>query len=547
MRLLLPYLQTFFNHLVQSRRWGRLLVLTTGLLAGLAAAWLDVHWRQGQRLSLLQTEAQRTSLEIMSQTLNGNLMGSITLLGLIDVEIKREAESGLTSKDSNVAATLTTLGQAFGAEGVFVVGQDGIVKTSWDKANKPSTGLDVNFRPYFQMALRGQNSVYAAVSMARGDRSLYFAAPVFTGQTMGANGIGTLVARTDAARIDALLHGKFDHALLLSPQGVVFASSQPDWVGAIDEVPDDKRLTAIRQLKQFGAMFEKDTPAVLPMRVGQGIQTVAGVRYAVASAPVQWNDPSGEWRLVLMEDLHKSLGWGHVLQMAALAALAFMVLTGLLLGLARGRWTHLQAHEQLQAFARAQEVNLAWRAQLADVGRQFQHCDGEEALARVFLRVAREALQAPQGVVYLHDPRDNRLHLAASAASALAPTPVLDMGEGLLGQCAAEGKRRVLPVEEDGIWTLRSGLGNTRSAALVLLPLVLQDRVLGALELALLQPPDATAVQHMEELAAMLATYLEIQRRHAVHAPDVQAEAAWTQPSIPTNTRPPSGQEAVSA
>ena len=116
-------------------------VAALGMSVGLGAlVWtVDANWRQQQRLSLLQTEAQRSSIEISSSTLNGNLMGSITLLGLIDGDIKQDATNGLLSVNSNIPAKLAAVGSSFEADGVFVVGGDGIVKTSWERANAPST------------------------------------------------------------------------------------------------------------------------------------------------------------------------------------------------------------------------------------------------------------------------------------------------------------------------------------------------------------------------------------------------------------------------
>jgi C4-dicarboxylate-specific signal transduction histidine kinase len=200
---------------------------------GVLVAATDINRREDQRVSILQTEARRSSIEIMSSTLNGNLMGSITLLGLTDRDIKQEVSNGLMSVDANIPVTLSTLGNSFEAEGVFTVGEDGIVKSSWDRINKPSTGLDVKFRPYYRSAMKGQSSVYAAISMARGDRSLYFTAPVYTERARATSGIGAVVARTNLDRVDALLKGRFDHAFLLSPQGVVFASTNQTWVGML--------------------------------------------------------------------------------------------------------------------------------------------------------------------------------------------------------------------------------------------------------------------------------------------------------------------------
>jgi C4-dicarboxylate-specific signal transduction histidine kinase len=503
--------------LAHNRVLARATVLLLSLGMALLFGWLDLRMREDQRLSLLQTEAQRSSIEIMSQTLNGNLMGSITLLGLTDRDIKQEASNGLLSQDAHIPATLSTLGNAFRAEGVFVVGQDGLVKSSWDRVNKPSTGLDVKFRPYFQMALRGQNSVYAAVSMARGDRSMYFAAPVFSEHARGNTGIGAVVARTDLSSVDALLRDKFDISLLQSPQGVVFAGNRAEWIGFVDTVPTAQRLRSIRELKQFGAMFERADPQVLPLQADADFQTLGGHRYAMASAGVNWNDPSGHWRLLVLEDLGRTLPLWPSASRAAAAGVLTLLLGWMLLHLLRGRQAQALANTQLQAYAREQETQLAYRARLAAISLQFQRCHTPMALAQLFLSEARALLGAYQGVVFYRDAAAAgtvlRL-LASSAASAAVPVELVQ-GEGLLGQCVLDGQLRVITIREDGFWNLRSGLGHTRPAALVIAPLSLQGAVQGVLELALLEPPAPSRLDELQAMVDLLALNLEILRRQA--------------------------------
>lgn len=492
-----------------------ILVIALSLLGGALVAVNDIHRREGQRVSLLQTEARRSSIEIMSSTLNGNLMGSITLLGLIDRDIKQEVSNGLVSIEANIPVILSTLGNSFEAEGVFLVGEDGIVKSSWDRINKPSTGLDVKFRPYYKMAMKGQSSVYAAISMARGDRSLYFTAPVFSERARATSGIGAVVARTNVDRVDALLKGKFDRALLLSPQGVVFASTTAQWVGLLEGEATPDRLKAIRDLKQFGPLFDKTDPLPLPVTATEGIQVVEGQRFAMGLAPVQWNDPSGDWTLIVMEDL----GQSAAPQRSLVQGIATMVL-GLLLGwmwihLLRGRRTQDEASAQLKAYAQQQEQQIAFRARLAETSIRLQRCASLEELSRVFLLEVRDMLGVVQGTVYAVTTSDaDMLQLVGSSACAQTPERTLALGEGLLGQCAREQRTQLILTPPDGIWTVRSGLGVTQPAALLLAPLVLHESLIGAVELAMLQVPTDTAKSQFEEVVALLANTMEILRRN---------------------------------
>ncbi|TXH87876.1 MAG: GAF domain-containing protein [Rhodoferax sp.] len=492
-------------------RWAWTVVFFAGLAVAVAVGMADADWRARQRLSLLQTEAMRSAIEVMSSTLNGNLMGSITLLGLIDNDIKQDAQNGLLSVDAAIDGTLGAVGAAFDAEGVFVVASDGIVKSSWDRAGKPSTGLDVKFRPYFQMALRGQSNVYAAVSMARGDRALYFTAPIYGERAKSTSGVGALVARTTLERVDKLLQNRFDTALLLSPQGVVFASNRAEWIGRLEGVATPQRLKSIRDLKQFGAMFEKTDPERLPVAARDGLQDMDGTRYAVATADVEWHDPSGQWKLVVLEDLSVSAPLDSSATRGGLAAVAFWLLGWMVMHLYKGRHAQLQASAQLQLLAGEQERLLKFRTQLGAAMVRLQQSPDIAGLCRTFLTDAHALFGALQGVVYTRAKEGSAgFVLQGSFACDGALPSSLQEGEGVLGQCAIERTTRVLDASGEHCWTIRSGLGSTQPAALVVAPVIRNEHVLGLVEIALLDAPSDFARDSFEELVQLLALNLQI-------------------------------------
>jgi two-component system C4-dicarboxylate transport sensor histidine kinase DctB len=496
-------------------RWGWLVVAALALGAAVLTGWFDDYRRSQQRLGLLETEAQRTGLEIMSTTLNGNLMGSITMLGLMDHDIKQEATDGLRSDDADVPARLSILGRAFSAEGVFVVGRDGIVRSSWDRINKPSTGLDVRFRPYYQKAMDGKTSVYAAVSMARGDRSLYFAAPIFAETASSSSGAGAVVARTSLDKVDALLNSRFDTTVLLSPQGVVFASNHADWVGRIEGQASPQRLQEIRRLKQFGALFEEQDPLALPVQNHNGLQRVEGRLFAVAQSTVNWNDPSGIWTLLVMEDLSRTVPWPSIAWKAFIGGLAAAVLGSMGLHLLRGQRAQALAAKQLQQYADEQKRHAENRRALAALSTSLQRCKDLDSFATTFFQGARTIADVTQGALYsATDETGHTLALSGSSACAVPPPATIHAGEGLVGQVALERRSLLVPLTGDNnIWTLRSGVGGSTMAALLMVPLLVQERLVGVVEMAFMQTPDVRQRDVLDELMAVLANHLEILRR----------------------------------
>jgi PAS domain S-box-containing protein len=287
-----------------------------GLLPWIGAILLSVTVALGTieaiRLSLendykeaLETEATRRGFEVMAQTMNGNVMGAVSALGLVDQPIKRVARGEIPPDTPVVMESLQAIGQSYEANGAYLVNHDGIIKSSWDTIGVPLTGVDVKFRPYFQIAMQGKMNIYAAIGTTTGRRSLYFAAPMYGEVSANAPIIGAVVARLGLERVDSVLRAWSGPALLLSPQGLVFASTREEWIECLAGHCTPERLKAIRTLKQFGKVFDGNTPRTLPFDLKSDIVSIANHRYAVARAPLQWNDPNGPWTLVLLGDLDK--------------------------------------------------------------------------------------------------------------------------------------------------------------------------------------------------------------------------------------------------
>lgn len=489
------------------------------------AGQLAIDYRQQEQLSHLQTSADRFGNEIMSYTLNGNLMGAVSMLGLTDGEIKSEAQ-GSGTQTIRLLNLLKTVGQSYDSGGVFVVGKDGIVKSSWDSSGKPSTGLNVKFRPYFQMAMQGTENIYAAVSLARGDRVLYFTAPVYAENSNNAARTGAVVARTNLDRIDELLKNKTDIALLLSPQGVVFASNRSEWIGSLIDTPTPERINKIRELKQFGNMFENKEPSILPISSKESIQALDGSRYAVAVTRVQWNDPSGDWKLVLMEDLSRTIPIRGILGVSAAAGCLALLIALLALFVLRGTYRQAKASRELALYASAQAATAAQKNKLAAASMRMQQADNAHELGQIFLGEAHRMLGIFQGVIYAFaQDGDHTMECVAAYACHGDIPKEIALGEGLLGQCAVDRKSLLLRAPDESFWKIRSGLGETLPAMLMIEPILLNDNLIGVLELSSPRALDDIQQAGLAEMIPVLAMNLEILRRNRMTEAQLSATA----------------------
>lgn len=491
-----------------------MLAVVASVAAGLVGGVLLHDAREQQRLDDLEHDAQRLGIKLMSLTLNGGLMGATELLGRVDPDIKREARGELAPNGENVTRLLKAVMRSGDSDGGFIVGRDGVIKSSFG-LGKSSTGVDVQFRPYFKAAMAGKQNVYAAIGTTTGRRTLYFAAPAYEGDEPDTPIVGAVVARGGIEPIDKLLTARRDTALLLSPQGVVFAASRSEWVGFMAGRPAPERLAKIRATKQFGTLFDTREPSLLPVPVDAGRHSLAGGRYAVAPETISWNDPLGDWRLVLIEDLAASTPLRDSSVIGVVLGCVVFALLALTMSAWRSRQAERLAAARIDSYAQRQQRAVERKSRQAAAAIRMQQAHGGDDIARVFLLEAHPLLNAFQGAVYVvGDANPQRLRLAASYAGSDATPSELALGETLLGECALAGGSRVITAPPAALWTIDSGLGHAPPAAVMMGAVKMQGELLGAVELAVMTMPDEDLRQIFDEMLELLAVNLKLASRN---------------------------------
>ena len=501
--------------------WAAALILLLALLAAVAAVETTRHALAKERRAWLQNEAQRRAIELMGQTLNGKIMGSMNVLGLVIPSVKAVARGEAPEAVAAVNPMLAAIGNSYGADGVFIAGTQGVITASWDHQGRNNMGLDIKFRSYFQMAMQGKENVYAAVSVSTGERVLYFAAPVLAETGKAAPPIGAAVARINIAQLNAGLAAWPAPAVLLTPQGVVFAANRADWVNRLQGEVTTDRVKQIQALKQFGKVFDDKAPLRLPLDIDSETVHENGVQLAVVHVPVQWNDPLGDWTLVLTTDLGRVMPLSQELAVGAAAGGAALILLLLGYGLLRSRRQREDTLRALQESAEEARGQAQLRQGLAALSLRLQQKKQLPELAQAFLTEAVDLLEMRQGAVYLADASGlwlERLATYACRDDAACPE-ALAFGEGLLGQCAQNRKRLVLDDPAASDWRISSGLGDTLPRAVVLAPVLLNETVVAVVELALMSPLEGDRQVLFDELLPLLAMNIEI-RRGRQHKPE---------------------------
>lgn len=168
--------------------------------------------------------------------------------------------------------------------------------------------------------MQGTPNVYPAVGSNSNERGIYLAAPVRPALDDKAMPIGVVIVEVGADKLDALLKSwTGGPAMLLSPQGVVFATSRADWLFRVSGKMSGEQIAAIQRTRQFANLFDHAQPPPLSFTADTPEATIDGVRHAVRSLALDWNDPAGDWMLVLLDRRAHWWSQKEVLGFAALA------------------------------------------------------------------------------------------------------------------------------------------------------------------------------------------------------------------------------------
>ena len=327
-------------------------------VAALLAAWLTVelfaYWRGVERGEDRQDKLQQTTDLLNTQTMGSGMLGAVSLLGLSEPLLKDMARGVIAPDYPQALARLGVARERFLVQGVYVMSADGTV-VAHETAGPRSTGINLAYRPYFQQAIQGGVSVYPAIGSNTQERGLYYAAPLYEMDSPSGAIIGVVMFKVGFESFDSLLARIGMPALLLSPQGVAFSSTRPEWLFAVAPPLTQARIDSIRASRQFGRHFDKGVASALPFSPEAAQVLLNGVPHAIAHRNIDLRDPGGQWQVVLLDDVSALMPWSQRLQVGAVAFVLFALLGWLLLDLLRSRAQVVAALERFRVLGAALE------------------------------------------------------------------------------------------------------------------------------------------------------------------------------------------------
>ncbi|CAN7549468.1 PAS domain S-box protein [Acidovorax sp. LjRoot194] len=349
----------FLDKVLDSNAPGKRGLALVAVLA-MFGAWLVVqgvvHWRAGEREEDRARQLQQTSDLLISQTTGGSMLGAVSLLGLSEPLLKDMATGKLPPDHPEALSRLGVARGRFLVNGVYVMSVDGTV-VAHETAGARSTGINLGYRPYFQQAVEGAVSVYAAIGSNSQERGLYYAAPLYDRDTPASSIIGVVMFKVGFEVVDELLRRTELPSVLLSPQGVAFSSTRPEWQFAVAPPLTQARIDAIRATRQFGNHFENGVASALPFSPDAKEVLLNGVTYALSRSSIDWKDPGGPWQLVVLDDISALMTPTQRIQVGGATFVLLFLLGLLLLDLLRSRARVAAALERFRLLGAALQTS----------------------------------------------------------------------------------------------------------------------------------------------------------------------------------------------
>jgi two-component system C4-dicarboxylate transport sensor histidine kinase DctB len=199
----------------------------------------DLHHNNQQQLDqfISHLQARLSRFEFVPELIAKNRLLDQLLANPHDPDLTETVNRFLEDINNVIGASDTYLMDARGMT---------IAASNWQH-DRPFTGQNFSFRPYFSEAIEGGAGRYFALGSTSGKRGYYFSYPI----TDTAGQIGVVAIKMDLSNIEQYWSGRRIQFMVSDPDGVIFITTRPDWLFRAITAIDKATLESIRLSQRY--------------------------------------------------------------------------------------------------------------------------------------------------------------------------------------------------------------------------------------------------------------------------------------------------------
>ena len=214
----------------------------------------------------------------------------------------KTATGELLPDNDHTLLILDTTRSNFGADIAYVMDASGsVVACKSHIATETLTGNNYVFRPYFTEAMKGKSFQYPALGVTTFLRGIYYSSPIRDPKNP-CEPCGAVVIKAGLNKIDRLLGDFPGMACLVSPDGVVFASGNKNWLFKLLLADSAKVRIKSNQTRQFADAPLEDLP--VQKQRNPNLVNIDSNSFSLVRIPLEMQDIDGRaWQLATLTDV----------------------------------------------------------------------------------------------------------------------------------------------------------------------------------------------------------------------------------------------------
>ncbi|MDG4718894.1 MULTISPECIES: sensor histidine kinase [Thalassospira] len=243
-----------------------------------------------------------------------------------------------------------------GAAALYVLDKTGVTVAS-SNWNTPDSfvGEDYSFRPYYSLALAGNEGFFFGIGVTTGRAGVFISNPIFQHGEI----IGVVVVKLELDEVEMNWQEGGETVFVADADGVITLTSRGDWKYRTLSPLSDADRTRIMRNRQYPGRELTSLNVGQQLSKGSGIVTISSQRYLFDSKPIRGSD----WRIYYLTSMDQVTDRQAAVMLIAIIGGGMIVLLILFL---RERELKLASQREARELERIQALNTRLEEEITE-------------------------------------------------------------------------------------------------------------------------------------------------------------------------------------